>query len=244
MSTTESASYAEVIERDGFTIAPDALEPALVEQLVASIDSVEAGDGVYDRGGVYAIRNLLKLAPDVKRALEASVLREIVDSVLGRDAFLVRGLFLDKTPRANWAVGWHQDSAITVKARAEATGFGPWSIKAGVQHVMAPPGILSYMLTMRLHLDDCGEDQGALEAIPSSHQYGRLPEDSIEQFTRGEFVRCDVPQGGVLAFRPLLIHRSGAAKAPGARRVVQLEFCARDLPQPLDWYERYPVFAA
>jgi ectoine hydroxylase-related dioxygenase (phytanoyl-CoA dioxygenase family) len=131
-----------------------------------------------------------------------------------------------------------------VKARGEATGFGPWSTKAGIQHVMAPPGLLSYMLTMRLHLDDCGENQGALKAISASHQYGRLPEDSIEQFTGSGVVTCHVPKGGILAFRPLLVHASDAAREPGSRRVIQLDFCARRLPLPLEWYEAYPVFAA
>ena len=118
------------------------------QDLAATIGAVTRGDGVHvhDRGGVYAIRNLLKLAPDVKNALRSSKVRDVVESVLGRDAMLVRGLYLDKIPRANWAVWWHQDATVTVKTRGEATGFGPWSIKAGVQHAMAAPGLLAYML--------------------------------------------------------------------------------------------------
>jgi len=95
---------------------------------------------------------------------------------------------------------------------------------------------------MRLHLDDCGEHQGALKAIAASHQYGRLPVDSIGQFTGVDVVTCSVPKGGLLAFRPLLLHASDAAKEPGSRRVIQLDFCARKLPLPLEWYEAYPVF--
>ena len=242
MVTTTDTSYAEIIERDGFTVLADALDKALLSELETTIGAVTSGDGVYDRGGVYAIRNLLKLAPDVKSALRAPKVRDVVESVLGRDAMLVRGLYLDKTPRSNWAVSWHQDAAVTVKARGEATGFAAWSTKAGVQHVMAPPGFLATMLTIRLHLDDCGENQGGLKAISASHQYGRLPLESIGQFTSVGEVTCSVPQGGLLAFRPLLIHASDAANEPGSRRVIQLEFCARQLPLPLEWYEAYPVF--
>jgi len=237
------ASYAEIIERDGYAVLADALDEALLAELSATIGAVTSGNGVYDRGGVYAIRNLLKLAPDVKNALRAAKVRDVVESVLGRDAMLVRGLYLDKTPRANGAVSRHQDATVTVRARGEATGFGPWSTKAGIQHVLAPSGLLSYMLTMRLHLDDCGEHQGALKAISASHQYGRLPIDSIGQFTRMKVVTCSVEKGGLLAFRPLLIHASDAAKEPGSRRVIQLDFCARKLPLPLEWYEAYPVFS-
>lgn len=240
--TTTDTSYAELVERDGFTVVADALDNAMISELATTIGAVARGDGVYDRGGVYAIRNLLKLAPDVKNALRATKVRDVVESVLGRDAMLVRGLYLDKTPRANWAVSWHQDAAVTVKARGETTGFGPWSTKGGVQHVMAPPGLLADMLTMRLHLDECGENQGGLKAISASHQYGRLPLESIGQFTSVGEVACNVPKGGLVAFRPLLIHASDAAKEPGSRRVIQLEFCARKLPLPLEWYEAYPVF--
>lgn len=241
-TTNDSVTHAEVIERDGYAVIPDAVDDGLVSELGAAIGAVKSGDGVYDRGGVYAIRNLLELAPDVKKALQAPKVREVVETVLGREARLVRGLFLDKTPRSNWAVSWHQDATVTVKARGEATGFGPWSTKAGVQHVMAPPGLLSYMLTLRLHLDDCSHEDGALKAIQASHQYGRLPEDSISQFTGGGVVSFNVPKGGALAFRPLLIHASDAAAAPGSRRVIQLDFCARRLPLPLEWYEAHPVF--
>jgi len=243
-TSTDTTSYAEVIERDGYAIVADALDTSMLAELETAIGAVTSGDGVYDRGGVYAIRNLLELAPDVKKALNVSKIQDVVESVLGREAKLVRGLYLDKTPRANWAVSWHQDATVTVKARGEATGFGPWSTKAGVQHVMAPPGLLSYMLTLRLHLDDCGENQGALKAISASHQYGRLPEDSIGQFTGFGVVSCHVSKGGILAFRPLLVHASEAATEPGSRRVIQLEFCARKLPLPLEWYEAYPVFDA
>jgi ectoine hydroxylase-related dioxygenase (phytanoyl-CoA dioxygenase family) len=242
MMTTTDTSYAEIVERDGFTVLADVLDDTLISELRTTIGAVTSGDGVYNRGGVYAIRNLLKLAPDVKNALRAPKVRDVVESVLGRDAMLVRGLYLDKIPRTNWAVSWHQDAAVTVKARGEATGFGPWSTKGGVQHVMAPPGLLAYMLTIRLHLDECGEDQGGLKAISASHQYGRLPLESIGQFTSVGEVACNVPKGGLLAFRPLLIHASDAAKECGSRRVIQLEFCARKLPLPLEWYEAYPVF--
>jgi len=66
MVTTTDTSYAEIIERDGFTVLADALDEALISELETTIGAVTSGDGVYDRGGVYAIRNLLKLAPDVK----------------------------------------------------------------------------------------------------------------------------------------------------------------------------------
>lgn len=234
-------SLSATIESDGFAIVSRALSQELVAELRSAVASVERGPGVYDRDGVYAIRDLFARVPASQKLLEEASIRDMVTSVLGPDAFCVRSLFLDKTPRANWNVPWHQDATVTVKKRAEVTGFGPWSTKAGVQHVMAPPGLLAAMLTLRVYLDDCADDGGALKLLPSSHQYGRLPQDSIAQFTREETTAHSVKAGDVLVMRPLTLHASSAASEPGSRRVIQLEFAARSLPKPLEWREARPL---
>ncbi|HEY7700406.1 MAG TPA: phytanoyl-CoA dioxygenase family protein [Vicinamibacteria bacterium] len=235
---------AEAVERDGFAILPDALEPDLVTSLSVAVSGFSGGrreQGVYARGAVYALRNLFDLVPETKQALRARALGNVVSAVLGPGAFCVRALFLDKTPRSNWKVPWHQDATIVVKARAEVTGFGPWTTKAGLQHVAAPPGTLSAMLTLRLHLDDCDEASGAMRVVPSSHQDGRLPQDSIEQFTRYDATAIPMRRGGLLAMKPLLIRRANASTRPGPRRVIHLDFCARRLPLPLEWRTAYPL---
>jgi ectoine hydroxylase-related dioxygenase (phytanoyl-CoA dioxygenase family) len=235
---------AEALENDGFALLPDAIEPELLSSLTAAL-SAFAGRGrdrgIYRRPDLYALRNLFELVPETKSALEAEAVRKVVSEVLGPEAFCVRALFFDRAPRTNWKVPWHQDATIVVKRRAEVTGFGPWTMKAGLQHVMAPPGTLSAMLILRLHLDDCDESRGALRMVRASHQYGRLPEDSIEQFTRYGIETCVAPRGSLLAMRPLLLHSSREATAAGSRRVIQLDFCARRLPLPLEWREAHPI---
>jgi ectoine hydroxylase-related dioxygenase (phytanoyl-CoA dioxygenase family) len=232
------------VERDGFAILPDALEPDLVSRLSDAVSTISDGrreEGVYRRGTVYALRNLFDLVPETKAALRANAVRDVVRDVLGPEAFSVRALFLDRTPRANWKVPWHQDATIVVKERAEIVGFGPWSTKAGLQHVMAPPGTLSAMLTLRLHLDECDASSGAMRVVPGSHEYGRLPVDCIEQFTRYDVTTCVVAKRGLMAMRPLLLHASSPAREPGSHRVIQLDFCARKLPLPLAWREAHPI---
>ncbi|MGH9337167.1 MAG: hypothetical protein ACRD21_25765, partial [Vicinamibacteria bacterium] len=62
------------LERDGFTIIPDALEPELVEELSSAIAGFPGGErqrGVYARGGIYALRNLYDLVPGTRKALQA-----------------------------------------------------------------------------------------------------------------------------------------------------------------------------
>jgi len=162
-----------------------------------------------------------------------------VEEVLGPGAFAVRGILFDKTPDANWKVPWHQDLSIAVKEQIEVSGFGPWSLKAGVVHVQPPTGVLESMLAVRLHLDDCGPANGPLRVLSGTHRFGRLEAGSIERL-RGEFneVTCPVASGGALLMRPLILHASSAAKEPGRRRVVHLEFAAAELPGGLEWETR------
>jgi hypothetical protein len=144
-----STDLLETVERDGFAILPDSLEPDLVSALSDAVSTFSGGcreQGVHRRGDLYAIRNVFDLVPDTKAALRASAVRDAARALLGPEAFCVRALFFDKTPRANWKVPWHQDVTIVVKERAEVTGFGPWTMKAGLQHVAAPPGTLSAMV--------------------------------------------------------------------------------------------------
>lgn len=236
------AGHAAAIERDGFAVVRDALDADLLSELTDAVESVKDGAGVRSRDGVYAIRNLLGMAPGVKRVLENPLIQSLVVSSLGSDALLVGASFFSKRPGTNWKVPWHQDATVTVRERIETTGFGPWSTKAGIAHVQAPPYVLYDLLSLRIHLDGCREEDGALRVIPGSHNFGRLPTDSIPQFTRDATPElCAVPQGGLLAMRPLLLHTSSAAKVAQSRRVIHLGFAARPLPAPLTWYESHVV---
>src|SRR4029453_8748221 len=98
----------------------------------------------------------------------------VVGRGLGRITRPVRGILLDKVPGANWHVGWHQDLVIPVRERREVSGFGPWTVKAGMPHVKPPAEVLAGMLTIRVQLDDCGQDNGPLRVVPGSHRRGEL----------------------------------------------------------------------
>ena len=192
-------------------------------------------------GRVYAVRNLMAAVPAVAELAASSGVRGCVEPVLGSGAFPVRALLFDKTPGANWKVAWHQDLSIAVRERVDVPGFGPWSIKAGVQHVQPPLAVLERMLTVRVHLDDCGPDNGPLLVLPGSHAAAALSPDGVRQWRqRVAPVPCLVPAGGAVLMRPLLLHASSAANAPAHRRVIHIEYAADALPGGLQWAERGP----
>lgn len=47
----------------------------------------------------------------------------IARELLGPAARAVRALFFDKNEHRNWALGWHQDRTIAVRARRDVPGF-------------------------------------------------------------------------------------------------------------------------
>jgi hypothetical protein len=227
------------IDRDGYAILPSAIDPAMLEPLRRGLQCLtdeSAGSAPSDR--LYGERNLLRRVPVVRELARELATGPLVAPLLGDRAFVVRGLYFDKPPAANWKVPWHQDLTIPVRERVEIPGFGPWSVKAGVPHVQPPVAILEAMLAVRIHLDDCGESNGPLQVLPGSHAHGRLDPAMIREWlARVPSVTCLVPEGGILLMRPLLLHASSTAREPGHRRVVHLEFVVRALPGGLQWGE-------
>ena len=220
---------AQNIGETGFAIVERVLAAEEVDNLIALMGSLACRS----RGGA---RNLLEHEALVGLA-RSNPLRGLVEPVLGAGCFAVRAIYFDKTPDANWKVPWHQDLMVAVCERVEgAAGYGAWSVKAGVPHVEPPVAVLERMLAVRLHLDDCGEENGPLRVIPGSHRHGRLAR-SEEPPKAGE-VMCCVRRGGALLMRPLLLHASSSAASPAHRRVIHIEYAGVELPGGVRWRER------
>jgi ectoine hydroxylase-related dioxygenase (phytanoyl-CoA dioxygenase family) len=106
--------------------------------------------------------------------------------------------------------------------------------------VQPPAAVLERMLTVRVHLDPCGVENGPVRVLPGSHTHGRLGTEEIARWREGGApVPCTCGRGGALVMRPLLLHASSPATLPAHRRVVHLEFAADDLPHGLDWHGRW-----
>ena len=158
---------------------------------------------------------------------------------MNKKAFPVRALFFDKTADANWRVAWHQDVTIAIVEKIETAEFEGWSIKEEIVHVQPARRILEGMVTIRLHLDDCGADNGALKVIPGSHPHGKLNAAQIREWTLNEntFI-CEASKGGALLMRPLLLHSSSPSQNPLHRRVLHIEYATDELPNGLKWFDR------
>jgi hypothetical protein len=183
-------------------------------------------------------RNLLSQCEAVRRFASSAPPRGIAASILGSAARPVHATLFDKTPDANWYGTWHQDLTIAVKKRIDVQGFGPWSVKEGVQHVQPPVAVLEGMVSLRVHLDPCAAENGALKFISGSHQHGILDSADLSSWRDNHpHVICPADTGDVVIMRLLLLHSSSKSQVPGHRRVLQIEYAGVDLPGGLEWAE-------
>lgn len=235
----DTTAITDSLEQNGFAVLPTVVDASTLLDLTRALERPPVTDAVRLKNkSLFGIRNLLEVVPLTRRLAESDALLSLARIVLGENAKLVRGLFFDKPPQVNWKVTWHQDLTIAVVQRMDLEGFGPWTVKAGVTHVQPPVAVLERMLALRVHLDDCCIWNGALRVIPGSHKRGRLSQEAISDCIRKEMpVVCDVPKGGVLLMKPLLLHSSSVSATPFHRRVVHFEFSSSELPGGLSWYE-------
>ncbi|HZY79117.1 MAG TPA: WYL domain-containing protein [Cyclobacteriaceae bacterium] len=188
----------------------------------------------------YAIRNLLKEIPALKRHLFNTNLVKILKSI-DPNLFLTKAIYFDKSPESNWYVTWHQDIVINVSEKVETEGYSGWTKKFGVHGVVPPEDILKNTFTVRIHLDDTNESNGALKVIPGSHKK-KLSDEEIALIVQNSIPNvCDVEACGIQIMKPLILHASSKATVQKHRRVVHLEFCSTELPGGMEWAERMEV---
>lgn len=185
-----------------------------------------------DRAGL-RLTGLAELAPLLAGSGEIG---RIAASVIGPRAHPVRAVLFDKSAENNWTLAWHQDRTVVVRERRPTDGYGPWSTKAGLQHVAPPFEVLSGMVTLRVHLDAVGPSNAPLLIAPGSHAAGMTPIADIPSVVArcGTFA-CLAEPGDVWLYATPILHASDAAAIPARRRVLQVDYAAADLAGGLEW---------
>ena len=235
MQNAEPNSFNQ-FEQDGFQIINSLVAEDDCNHLAAELTLLFEQQIKSAKSRIGGVRNLLRTNQLVSTFAKSPVVTGLLKQATGSSVFPVRAIFFDKNPEANWLVPWHQDLAIAVTRQIEAEGFSGWSVKDGVIHVHPPMDILAGMLTLRLHLDDCGASNGALKVIAGSHRSGKIsPAEITRRTTAQEPVVCEVLKGDGLLMRPLLLHASLPSESPRHRRVLHIEYATQKLPNGLEW---------
>jgi hypothetical protein len=213
------------IQNRGFTVLRQLLPHAVIDELTRSLGSTS---GAGKRG--------MLAHPVVRLVSTSEAVLDAVRPYLSGSPRPVRSIYFDKSPSSNWLVAWHQDLTISVTHQSDISGFGPWSTKDGHVHVQPPVEVLENMITLRLHLDDTDESNGALKVLPGSHCHGRLDALEIERLRAATSEEiCRANKGDALLMRPLILHASGRSTSGGHRRILHIEYAGCDLPHGLHW---------
>lgn len=194
------------IEEHGYTIVRDAIEPALVAELVAAIRRVEREQGTEPRGnaaeGYATLRNYNLLAKDPvfqRMPVHENVL-PLVERVLDRGCLLSGMTAIDMGPGEK-AQPLHPDDVVMNVARP---------------HV-------PLMCVSMWALTDFSDENGGTRVVPGSHRFDHAPD-----LTRSyDTIPIEMPAGSVMIFHGSLWHGGGANRSADQWRLgVNVQYCA------------------
>ena len=101
-----SLSFADHFQQQGFAVLEKCLSAETVARFVELTElarkNCDSESAVANSAGVYALRNLTDVVPETTELVRIPALREIVETILGSNAFLIRSTLFDKTDGANW----------------------------------------------------------------------------------------------------------------------------------------------
>ena len=231
----------ENISRDGFAIIDNVFTNEEIDSLLLTISQADTSRATFRKtNDLFAIRQFLKEVPASIDKVFNDNLNNIISDLFGDDYFVVKSIYFDKPENSNWFVSYHQDLTISVDKKLDLDGFGPWTTKQNQFAVQPPLEILQDNFTIRIHLDNTNEENGALKVIPASHLKGLYRPETIDWNVETE-TSCKVKRGGIMLMKPLLLHSSGRTTNDNKRRVLHIEFSRSSLPAALKWAERLPT---
>ena len=228
-------------EEFGYEIHENIFDDQQIHQIIRHIEQQnKTNDNHRSNGGLFAIREFLMEYPDIIPFLNNQKLFKIIQS-LGENFKIIRSIYFDKPPKANWIVNWHQDLTINVDKKINRKDFKNWRILKNKVVTQPPLKILENIFTIRIHLDHCNRNNGALQIIPESHKKGIIPITELTQKDKKHAIFCELNKGGVLLMKPLLLHFSKRTDNNQRRRVIHLELTNQKLPDKLNWKEEINI---
>ena len=197
--------HLKAIERDGYTIVEDAVEPAVVESLLEDLARLEAELKVEPAGndfeGAHTVRiyNLLVHGELYERVPVHEHVLPVVEGVLDRGC-LISSLSSISIDPGETAQPIHADDQL---------------IPLGKPHA---PIVCNTMWA----LTEFTEDNGATRVVPGSH----LAKESPHYGTEYDSVAACMPAGSVLVWHGSLWHGGGANRSDSRRVGLAMNYCA------------------
>lgn len=230
------------IDQKGFSIINSVYTSEEIDAIGKFIDAQNSSNPTFRKSeDLFAIRQFLKELPDIKSLIFKEKLKSVVKSIAGEDYFIVKSIYFDKPEKSNWFVAYHQDLTISVDKKENIEGFGPWTSKHNQFAVQPTLDILQNIFTIRIHLDETDENNGALKVVDGSHSKNIYRPETIDWKIEKESF-CNVEAGGIMIMKPLLLHGSNRTSNNKRRRVIHIEFSNKTLPNKINWSEYLEIW--
>lgn len=230
--------HKNVIFEKGFTVVNGIFSGEEIERITHCIQNIDTSRENFRKSeNLFAIRQFLKEIPEIKDLIFNDNIKKVIREVFGEKYVAVKSIYFDKPEKSNWYVAYHQDLTISVDKKINLPDFGPWTTKQNQFAVQPPLDVLENIYTIRIHLDDTDEHNGALKVVPKSHSKGIYRPETIDWSVETEEI-CSVEKGGIMIMKPLTLHGSNRTTNGKKRRVIHIEFSDRELPEELQWSER------
>ncbi|NNE72198.1 MAG: hypothetical protein HKN26_00875 [Acidimicrobiales bacterium] len=212
LTNTALTHTVQEIERDGFSIVPNAIGPEQIEALKPAIDRAieqeQAEFGGRPGKHEFIAWDLVMKGPEFVRLLENPIMLQVFRAVLGDGCVLYAcATNTLQSGAENYTTEVHVDTAR-----------------------FAPDYTLGLICTFALV--DFEEDNGATWYLPGSHRQRERPSD--EEFYAGA-VRVVRKAGDVVIFNPRVWHRGGLNMTPDARYACSFFGVRQWMKQRLDY---------
>jgi ectoine hydroxylase-related dioxygenase (phytanoyl-CoA dioxygenase family) len=195
------------VESEGFTIVENAIEPALVDELVAAIDSLHAALSVSPAANLFEglatlrVYNLLARARVFEKVPVHEAILPIVERVLDQGC-LVSSL-----------------SSITILPGERAQ-----PIHADDQLIPLPKPHVPLVCNTMWALTDFTEENGATRLVPGTHKADSNPELTLDDSVH-KTIGAVMKKGSVLIWNGSLWHGGGANKTNERRIGLAMNYC-------------------
>lgn len=236
LSEDEISSVQKRLDQKGSTILNHIYNTKEIGKMSSLLHQFEKNNPK-SANQVYAIRKLIAEIPELKNFIFNESLKNILSN-LDSNLFLSKAIYFNKPALSNWYVTWHQDKTINVRERIDTEGFSGWTKKEQFYGVRPTIEFLQNTITVRIHLDDTDNENGALQVLAGSHKQ-ILSDSEIKVITQSSIPKvCEVQTGGIHIMKPLLLHASSKTTSSRNRRVIHLEFNSMGLLNGLELAER------
>lgn len=223
---------------NGFSVMENIYSEEEIQNILTIIDQTDSSNETFRKtNDLFAIRQFLREIPTVIDLIFTENLKSVMKEIIGEDFFVVKSIYFDKPETSNWYVPYHQDLTISVDKKMEIKNFELWTKKQNQFAVQPPIEFLENITTIRIHLDDTDENNGALRVVPKSYLKKIYRPETIDWNKETETI-CRVKKGGIMLMKPLTLHSSKRTTNNKKRRVIHIEFSNRELPNELKWAER------